>query len=607
MRLSLKHLLLGNPLTFAQAKTERLGIPLAFVIVAADSLSSTAYTSEEILRAFQSGGVMGQGAAVFVGLAIIALLFTVLMSYDRVIRTYPGGGGAYVVAKENLGILAGVAAGASLLIDYVLTVAVSVSAGSAAIVSAFPEIAHFHIELAAIMVGVLVLLNLRGVRQSARVLSIPVYTFVGSMFLMIVVGIIRHFVSGQVYVPDTESVQLQMHGLSAILILRAFSSGSVALTGMEAISNSMGVFRPPEVRHARRTLLLYGLVLGSLFVGVTSLAFLYKSQLAGHETLVSQIARTTFGTSALYYLVQFSTMAVLIIAANTAFVAFPHLGAKLAKDRYLPRLFGNLNDRFAYNNGILVLGGLATLLIFAFRGQVHFMIPLYAIGVFIGFTLTQTGMAAHAWKTGKRKSFSWFYLPAIGAATTAVITFVFLVVKFGGGAWVVLLVIPLVLLVFWGVRDHYKDVAKALSMEGYMPRIVPLVHQVIVPVGGVHRAIIPALEHARSLDGTVRAVHVATDVEVALNVQRRWARLLTDIPLIVVPAPRTDVLEPLLDYIHVVARSYPNEQITVVVPEFVPRHWWQHALHNRTAKRLKEALHEEERIIVSSVPFHLPE
>ena len=603
---SVKHLIFGNPLTFAQAKTGRLGIRLAFVLVAANALSSVAYASEEILGAFQGGGVSAQGVAVFVALAIIGLMLIVVMSYDRVIRSYPQGGGAYIVAKENLGTLAGVVAGASLLVDYALTVAVSVTAGAAAIISAFPEIIHYRIELAIGMIGLLVFLSLRGTRQSAQVLALPVYLFIISLMVMIGVGLIRYFTEGVSFVPDQRGLTFQVHGLSLILLLRAFSSGSVALTGVEAVSNSLGVFRPPEIRNARLTLLLLGALLAILFLGISSLAFLYQSELMTEETLVSQVARVTFGTSILYYIVQFSTLLVLIIAANTSFIAFPQLAAKLAKDGFLPRPLTNLGDRFVYNYGILVLGGLSALLVVAFLGKVHLLLPLYAIGVFIGFTLTQAGIAAHVWHRPLRGSLLWFLATALGAVVTGIVTLVFLVVKFNDGAWMVVVAIPVVLLLFWAVRSHYSDVARALSIERYNQPPGRLGNQVVVPIGGVHRAVLPALEHARALGGQVRAVHVSTDEEVTQNVQRRWAKLRTDIPLIVLPAPRTDVVEPLIEYIHMVAKSHPNEYVTVVIPEFVPKRWWHRVLHNRTATLLKRALHAEKRVIVTNVPFHLP-
>ncbi|MBM3949584.1 MAG: APC family permease [SAR202 cluster bacterium] len=603
---TVKHLLFGNPLTVAQAKAERLGIPLAFVLVAANALSSVAYASEEILRAFQGGGVSAQGVAVFVSLAILGLMLIVTMSYDRVIRSYPQGGGAYVVARENLGTMVGVVAGASLLVDYTLTVAVSVTAGAAAIVSAFPEIVHHRIEIAVGMVGLLVFLSLRGTRQSAQLLAPPVYLFVISMFVMICVGLIRYFTEGVTVVPDQRVLTFQVQGLSLLLLIRAFASGSVALTGVEAVSNSLGVFKPPETRHARLTLLLLGVLLAMLFLGISSLAFLYRSELMTEETLVSQVARVTFGTNALYYIVQFSTLVVLIIAANTSFVAFPQLAAKLARDGLLPRPLTNLGDRFVYNYGILVLGGLSTLLVIAFFGEVHLLLPLYAIGVFIGFTLTQAGIAVHVWKRPSPGSLPWFLVAAVGAVVTGIVTLVFLVVKFTDGAWMVAVAIPVILALFWAIRSHYSDVARALSIERYSQPPGRLGSQVVVPIGGVHRAVLPALEHARALGGQVRAVHVSTDEEVTQNVQRRWAKLRTDIPLIVLPAARTGVVEPLIEYIHMVAKSHPNEYVTVVLPEFVPKRWWHRVLHNRTATLLKRALHTEKRVIVTNVPYHLP-
>ena len=613
-----RHLLIGSPLASSRAIGERLGIPLALVIVAANALSSVAYASEEILIALSRGGGAEQSYLVFITLAIIALMVLVVLTYDYVIRAYPGGGGAYVVAKENLGITPALIAAGSLLVDYTLTVSVSVTAGAAALVSAFPGLDSYRTWLAVLLVAALTLVNLRGARQSAQLMAPPVYFFIGSLLLMIGVGVYRYIVEGAqlsgAVAASQPDLSPEITLLGFLVLLRAFASGCVALTGVEAISNTLAIFRPPETRNARITLVIIGLLLASLFLGVSVLAHLLTVTPVAGETLVSQVARASFGNSPLYYFVQFSTLFILIVAANTSFSAFPQLSARLARDGFLPRPLSNLGDRLVFSNGILLLAGFSVFLIAVFQGDTHQLIPLYAIGVFVGFTLTQVGMTVYWWRRDfqqdqDRRRAGWWHgllVSGLGAGVTAVVLIIVVVEKFTSGAWLVIAAMPFFLLLFMVIRGHYQSVAEALSLERYLPDDPTLGSVVVIPIGGVHRAVIPFLEYARLIGTQAQAVHIAVDEEAAEVTRSRWERLQTGIPLVIIPSPYREVVRPLVQHIREVARAHPSEHITVVIPEFVPKRWWQRLLHNQTAYLIKLALRSQPGIIVVSVPYYLP-
>ncbi|MSQ05865.1 MAG: APC family permease [Dehalococcoidia bacterium] len=614
---TIRSFLIGNPLASWQARGERLGIPLAFVIVAANALSSSAYASEEILLSLTVGGTTLHADSLVITLAITVLMVLVVLSYDYVIRTYPNGGGAYVVAKENLGTGPGVVAGASLLLDYTLTVAVSVTAGAAAVTSAFPGLALFpglaplRVLLAGLLVIALTLINLRGVRQSAKFLALPVYLFLACFFLMLAVAAYKHITQGVLPAPAPGVVIMGTTVVGAFQLLRAFSSGCVAITGVEAISNTLNIFKPPQVRNARITLFTMGLLLAGLFLGLSFMAYAYHLRPEEGQTLVSQAARISFGNSALYYATQFSTLFILVVAANTSFSAFPPLAARLARDGFLPRPLTNLGDRLVFSNGILLLAGFASLLIFFFKGDVHRLLPLYAIGVFIGFVLTMAGMTRYWWR--KRGPGWWhsFLVTGIGTVVTGVVLVVLTVTKFVSpgtwtGAWIVVAAIPVLLFVLAAIHRHYRTLAETLSLEHHVPSVTAPERVVIIPVGGVHRAVLPAVEYAQLIGKNVQAVHVAVDEDSARVVERRWDRLQTNIPLKIIPSPYREVVRPLVDYIQGVAKEHPSEHVTVVIPEFVPRHWWQGLLHNHTAMLLRGALGRQDRIILVTVPYHLP-
>jgi amino acid transporter len=606
MRNTVRRLLFGSPLASSRGALERLGIPLAFVIVSANALSSVAYASEEILIALQPGGATGHIYLLLISLAVVVLIFLVVLHYDSVIRVYPGGGGAYSVARENLGTTPGGVAGASLLVDYTLTVSVSVVAGAAAVGSAFPAFTPYQTGLAILLVCFLTIINLHGIRQSAQFLALPVYVFIGSFLLMLVMGAYRYITQGAPPVTGQRGLPAEVEVLGLFLVLRAFSSGCVAMTGIEAISNTMGIFKAPVERNARFTLLFMGLLLAGLFSGLGALAFLFGLEPAAGETLVSQVARASFGSNVFYYLVQVSTLLILVVAANTSFSSFPQLAAVLARDGFVPRPLSNLGDRLVYSNGILLLAAVSILLIVVFQGNTHYLLPLYAIGVIVGFTLSQGGMARYWWKRQERSRLTGLLVSSIGAGITGVVLLILIVEKFTAGAWMVVVAIPLLLLAFIAIRGHYRTVAETLSLDHYVPAPPAVQEVVIVPIGGVHRAVLPALEYAQLIGTRVEAVHIAADEEASRGIQDRWALLQTNIPLTVIPSPYREVVGPLVRYIQEVVAGHPLGHVTVVIPEFVPKRWWQQLLHNHTALLLKLALSSDQRIMAVSVPYHLP-
>jgi amino acid transporter len=606
---AIRHFIFGTPLASSQIRLVRLAIPLAFVVVSANPLSSVAYAPEEIVHALSDAGEEAFDYALFIALAIVALMLIVVSSYSQVIRAYPGEGGGYVVVKRNLGTSFGLVAAAGLLVDYILTVSVSTTAGVAAIGSAFPDIAQHQTELSILFIILLTVINLRGFRESAQFLSLPVYLFVGSILAMVVVGLFRQFFDGTPVVASQPALTAETKEVGPYLFLLAFSAGCVALTGIESISNTVGIFKSPEARNARITLLVMGLLLAGLFFGVVVLAFFFKIGLLEGQTLVSGVAKAAFGDNVFYYVVQFSTAFILVVAANSSFSAFPRLASTLARDGFVPRALANLGDRLVFSNGVLVLAAFSIILILMFQGDPHHLIPLYSIGVFIGFTLTQSGMVMHWWQTRAGGWVHGFLINGTGAAITGVVLLVLTVTKFSLGAWMVVLAIPLLLFVFTTIRSHYRAVAEALSLDSLDHYISPplVVRNVVIfPIGAVHRAVLPALEYARAIGTSVEAVHVAVDEEAARVAKFRWERLETGIPLTLIPSPYRAVVRPLVDYIREVARNYPAEHITVVIPEFVPRRLWQQLLHNQTALFLKLTLLFQRRIVVVSVPYHLP-
>jgi amino acid transporter len=589
----------------AQARHERLRKRVALAVFSSDALSSVAYATEEILLILVLTGTAALHLSVPIALAITALLAIVAISYQQTIHAYPSGGGSYIVARANLGAVAGLVAAAALLVDYVLTVSVSVAAGVAAVTSAFPQLTPHKVALGVACVTSIALANIRGVRESGRIFAVPTYFFIASFGFMILEGFYR-LATGSLprqpppTLPPSEA-------LTWFLILRAFSSGCTAMTGTEAISNGIPAFRPPESRNAAITLGWMAVILGTFFVGITVLADRLGVVPVADETVVSQIARRLHGSGLFYYAIQAATALILVLAANTSFADFPRLSSLLARDRFVPRQFATLGERLVFSNGILVLGAMAAVLLVIFGGETHALIPLYAVGVFISFTLSQSGMVRHWWK--ERVS-GWRHKIAInglGALATGVVTVVIAATKFTHGAWIVVLVIPTLVATFLAMRRHYEDVADQLSLEG-LPGPPELRHTVLVVVGDLHRGVVRAVQYAKTLAApsvAVRAVFVETDPAKTHKLEEKWARWGLGVPLVILNSPYRSLLRPLVEYLDALQSLGDDHIVTVVIPEFLPSRWWQHILHNQTALLIKGALLFRKNTVVADVPYRL--
>jgi len=595
--------LLGTPLTSAAERHTRLPKLVALPVFSSDALSSVAYATEEILLVLVVAGAAALAWSLPVGLAIVGLLVILVTSYSQTIQAYPTGGGAYIVASDNLGVLPGLTAGAALLIDYVLTVSVSVAAGVAAITSAFPALDPHREALGLVAIALVVTANLRGIRESGRLFAIPTYGFIACMLILIGWSALRLLVDGVVHTPHMPHEAT--NPITLFLLMRAFASGCSALTGVEAISNGVPAFQPPEARNARLTLIWMGVILGSLFAGITWIADQYAIVPSEDETVLSQIARRAFGTGPFYYATQTFTALILILAANTSFADFPRLASLLARDGFLPRQLTHRGDRLAFSNGILALAAVAGALVVAFEGQVNALIPLYAVGVFLSFTLSQAGMIRHWYREGHPHSGWHALINGTGALTTALVTAIIAVTKFTEGAWLVVFLIPLLVLGFWRIRRHYDQVTRNLSLEGWT-RTPMRSHRVVVPIGGVHRATLRAVDYARQLGPDVTAVYVNSEGD-DTRILAGWAQWGDGVPLVVLTSPFRSIVHPLLDYIDgLLAQQGPEGFVTVVLPEFIPSRWWHHLLHNQSALLLKGALLFRRDVIVVDVPFHLP-
>ncbi|MBI3909818.1 MAG: APC family permease [Armatimonadetes bacterium] len=615
-----RRLIFGSPLRTERLIHERLSNILALPVFASDALSSSAYATEEILLVLVlvAATPAALQPSIYIALGIAVLLAIVATSYRQTIYAYPQGGGAYRVSRENLGLIPGLTAAAALLIDYVLTVAVSIAAGVAAITSAIPALAGHRVELAVGLVVFVMLANLRGVRESGTLFAIPTYSFVAALSTLVLVGLWRVF-TGTLGAPPLPPPGAHAHTLAGALLplvfLRAFASGCTALTGIEAVSDGVPAFRPPEARNAARTLSWMAAILIFLFLGITFLANRaqitpFPAEVVGGEeihrhTVISQIAVAVFGfETPIYFAIQGATALILVLAANTSFADFPRLSMFLARDRFLPRQMANIGDRLVFSNGIVLLAGLASLLLIAFHASTHHLIPLYAVGVFVSFTLSQAGMVMR-WR--KRREGDWrrgALISSIGAIVTGVVLVIIASVKFTSGAYLVVLLIPLLVLTFLQINRHYKQVAAQLSMERYQP-IPRFRHTVIVLAPDVHQGIMQALAYARSISPHVRAVYVELEPEKTPRVQERWQRWVPDLPLVVLPSPYRGLVGPVLDYLEEVKAERHDDVVTVVIPEFVTPHWWTKLLHNQSGLLLKFALLFRRDIVVTNVRYYL--
>ena len=600
----LKRLIVGAPMPLAQARHERLSKTVALAVFSSDAMSSVAYATEEILLILVLAGTVAAHLTVPIALAIAGLLVVVSVSYQQTIHAYPSGGGSYIVARANLGPTAGLVAAGALLIDYVLTVSVSVAAGVAALTSAVPWLLTHRVLLGVAFTAAIAYANLRGVRESGRVFAVPTYLFIVTFSALVGTGLVRWLTGTLPPAVAAPEAVAATQTLTWFLVLRAFASGCTALTGVEAISNGVPAFKSPEARNAAITMGWMAAVLGTLFIGVSVLASALGITPLADETVVSQVARRLFGDGFPYYLVQGSTTLILVLAANTSFADFPRLNSLLARDRYAPRQFRTLGDRLVFSNGILILAGLAAALIVIFGGDTHALIPLYAVGVFISFTLSQAGMVRH-WLTDGGAGWRWrLGVNGLGALVTGAVTVVIAVTKFTHGAWIVVFLIPLLVLGFRAIHRHYDTVAEELSLE-HLVEEPPVNNTVLVLVGDLHMGVVKALRYAQSLSPSPKAVYVELDPSATARLEERWSKGGCGVPLVVLASPYRSMLRPLLDYVGRIRERDTNSVVTIVIPEFVPRRWWQHLLHNQTALLVKGALLFRRGVVVVDVPFHL--
>lgn len=625
-RRSWRNWLIGRPLPTADAPHQTIGKAIGLAVFASDALSSTAYATQEILVILAAAGTVAFGYAFPISIAIVVLLAIVALSYEQTIHAYPGGGGAYIVARDNLGELPAQTAGAALLTDYILTVAVSISSGVAQLTSAYPALTPYKVWIAVVLVGFIMLVNLRGVKESGVIFAIPTYFFILMMFVTLGYGLLRQLTGGLGMVIDPPELEM-LHVAATVtpfLILHAFSSGTAALTGVEAISNGITAFKEPRSHNAGLTLIAMSVILGSLFLGVTFLAGQIGAVPSEAETVVSQIARTIYhGRGLLYLALIGATTVILIMAANTSFADFPRLSALLAADGFLPRQLAFRGSRLVYSRGIVALAVFASLLIIVFNASVTNLIPLYAIGVFLSFTLSQGGMARRWRKIGhlqpgekiKERGSTLQHDPrwrmkmvinGLGAVCTFIVMMVFAVTKFVDGAWVVLIIIPLGVYFLAMIHRHYRLLATDLSLENYGAPPLMKRHRVILPISGVHQGSLAALRYAKALSDDVTAVHVSLDPDETEKLLDKWDTWGEGVRIITLDSQYRLLLEPLLEYIEEVAEQrQPNEIITIVVPQFVPRHWYHNLLHTNAAFMLRMALLFKPGIVITDVPYQV--
>jgi len=626
---NLSHFLIGRPLNTADAPHETIGKAVGLAVFASDALSSNAYATQEILVILAAAGTVAFGYVFPIAIVIVALLAIVVISYEQIIHAYPDGGGAYVVAYDNLGKSPALVAAAALLTDYILTVSVSVSSGVAQIISAYPDLFEYRVPIAVACVGFITLVNLRGVRESGAAFAIPSYFFIIIMFITIGTGLFR-MVTGTLGMvidpPEIEHFGEAVSGVTAFLLLHAFSSGTAALTGVEAISNGITAFKEPRSRNAGITLIWMAFILAFLFLGISFVTRAIHAVPSEAETVISQLARTVFdGQGVIYLAVIIGTTVILILAANTAYAGFPRLGAMLASDGFLPRQLTFRGSRLVYSYGIVSLGALASVLIIIFQASVSRLIPLYAIGVFLSFTLAQAGMARRWWRSGnlKEKSITtetghelkydkhWtlkMFSNGFGAVCTGIVMCVFAITKFRDGAWIVLILTPVLMGIFLWIKRHYSNLAGRLSLEKYgEPPPYNIRHRVLVPISNVHQGTLAALRYARMLSDDVTAVHISMEPDDTEKVRRKWETWGRGTRLVIVDSPYRLFLEPLLNYIdEILSHRQPNETVTIVVPHFVPDQRIHNALHMQTAEMLRRELLSTPGVVITEVPYQIP-
>ncbi|WP_026487608.1 APC family permease [Caldanaerobius polysaccharolyticus] len=606
----IKNILIGEPLPNKKLSKEKIPVWKALAIFSSDALSSVAYGPEQIIVILTYAGLTLYGFALPISLAILILLAIVSISYSQVVRANPGGGGSYSVAKNNLNETMALIAAASLFIDYTLTVAVSISSGTDAITSAFPFLKPYHLLIDLfVLFGVLMLINLRGIRESSTVFVFPTYGFVAGIIILIITGVILALTGHQPIIPP-ESLRFSFDAGALFVILRAFASGCSSMTGVEAISNGVTMFRPPEVENARKTTFLMALILGFMFGGISFLTVHYHLLPQSGQTMLSQLASMIFGRGWMYYYIQIATMLILYLAANTSFNGLPPLLALLAKDNYMPRYLAARGERLAYSGGIVLLSVVSALFIYAFRGNTEHLIALYALGVFISFTISQSGMVIH-WK--REKGTNWHIravVNAIGAVTTAIIVVIIGITKFIYGAWLVVLFIPLLIIVYRKIYRHYSDIREQLRLpkEHYgKAKDIPLgKNYVIMPISGVNRMVEKTLAYARMISSDITVLYISINKEDIEEIRKKWEQWNTGIELKIIYSPFRTILRPLANYIaHMRNHIGPHDFITVLIPEFEPKKLWHRLLHNQTGLYLRTYFHLKYDVVISVVPFKL--
>lgn len=618
--------LIGKPLQTADAPHQTIGKAVGLAVFSSDALSSVAYGPQELMMMLAAAGIASLNLSLPLVLGIVGLLTILTISYEQTIHAYPGGGGAYIVARDNIGEVPAQIAGAALLTDYILTVAVSISAGVAQIVSAFPGLYRWSVEIAVFFILLIMVINLRGVKESGITFAIPTYFFVSVMYITILVGLFRYFTGslGIVANPPELTILAEPQALSLFLILKAFASGTASVTGVEAISNGITAFREPRSKNAGTTLIFMAFILGSMLIGVTFLAGQVSAIPSEHETLVSQIARTVFdGRGILYLATIVGTTIILVMAANTAFADFPRLGALTAKDGFLPRQLTYRGSRLVYSRGIASLAIIASFLVVIFQANVSRLIPLYAIGVFLSFSLSQGGMAHRWWKSGHLKPgeekiepgsvvryeknwVSKMIINGFGAIVTFFVMIIFAVTKFSDGAWVVVILLPLLVFIFLSIHHHYKHLAGHLSLEQYSGQHHLGRHRVILPISSVHRGTLKALKYAEALSKDITAVHVSIDEEETQKLQQKWEVWGDGVRLVILDSQYRLMVEPLIDYVIEISNNrLENEMITIVIPQFIPKLFWTNALHMRTADTLRKVLMGLKDIVIVEVPYQI--
>lgn len=611
----LKHFLFGSPIPSSKAHEERLGVLTGLPVFASDNLSSSAYANEAILAVLVLFGTGIAGFQLWIAFAIALLIAVVAWSYWQTIHAYPTGGGSYIVASDNLGETPGLIAGASLMVDYVLTVAVSVAAGGAALVSAFPVLHPWLVPLSVGFVAVLALANLRGIRESGALFSLPTYLFLAAMLSLLVFGLIKSFHTGpaaQTIVAEPGVIGSEANVPMFFVLLRAFAAGCTALTGIEAVSDGVASFRKPEATHASRVLLIMATILTVLFLGLGYLALhiphveLLSTKNPEYSTLVSQIAAWTFGGShgLGFYFVQFTTAAILILAANTSFADFPRLSSFLARDGYLPRSLARQGDRLVFQNGIILLAIASGVLIWAYHGELDQLLPLYAVGVFLAFTLSQIGMVVHWRRMGDRRKRLNIVVNGFGAAATGAVTLVLFFTKFAEGAWLIAILTAIFFVGFKAIKKRYDSIAVQLS-EGLRPPVPLERHTVLLLVPRIHRGIVRALDYATSLHGDCRAIHVTINEKNVPQLREDWNQYGNGVPLILIPSPYRSLIEPVLEYVDQIRIEKPDETVTVIVPEAVPTRWYHRFLQENIAFQLKFALGGRRNVVVTNVRYFL--